>query len=120
MNGCCYGRETSVPWAIQFPPDHQTFPAHLHPTQIYDALLSLGLYFVLAWLHRNKKFDGQVLAGYLLCYAVTRSIVEVFRGDYPARYLGGIATPAQLVGIAIFATGAVLYWRLSRTTVKVA
>ena len=110
MNGCCYGRETSVPWAIQFPRDHDTYPAHVHPTQIYDSLLSLGLYFGLAWLHRNRKFDGQVLASYLLCYAVTRSAVEVFRGDYPARYFGGVATPAHLVSSAIFATGAVLYW----------
>ena len=120
MNGCCYGRETSMPWAIQFPHDHQTFPAHVHPTQIYDALLNLGLYVGLAWLHRNKKFDGQVFAGYLLCYAVTRSIVEVFRGDYPDRYLGGMATPAQIVSIAIFAAGAILYWRLPRTTLKAA
>lgn len=120
MNGCCYGRETSVPWAIQFPQDHQTFPAHVHPTQIYDSLLSLGLYLGLAWLHRHRKFDGQVLASYLLCYAATRSLVEVFRGDYPARYLGGLATPAHLVSLAIFATGAIVYWRLSRSAVKVA
>ncbi len=118
MNGCCYGRETTVPWAIQFPHDHQTFPMHVHPTQIYDSLLSLGLYFGLAWLHRHKKFDGQVLASYLLCYAVTRSVVEVLRGDYPARYLDGIATPAHLISVAIFAIGAVLYWRLSRAVAK--
>ena len=118
MNGCCYGRETSVPWAIQFPQGHETYPAHVHPTQIYDSLLSLGLYFGLAWLHRHRKFDGQVLASYLLCYAVTRSVVEVFRGDYPSRYLGGLATPAHLLSIVIFATGAILYWSLSKRTLK--
>jgi phosphatidylglycerol:prolipoprotein diacylglycerol transferase len=103
-----------VPWAIQFPQDHETFPRHLHPTQIYDALLSLGLYAGLAWLYRRKKFDGQVFALYLVCYAFTRSIVEVFRGDYPERYLGGIATPAHLVSVVIFAVGSVLYWKLSQ------
>jgi phosphatidylglycerol:prolipoprotein diacylglycerol transferase len=103
-----------VPWAIQFPQDHETFPRHLHPTQIYDALLSLGLYVALAWLYHRKKFDGQVFALYLVCYAITRSIVEVFRGDYTERYLGGTATPAHLVSVAILAAGLVLYWKLSR------
>jgi prolipoprotein diacylglyceryltransferase len=55
----------------------------VHPTEIYDALLNLALYFFLAWLFRRKKFDGQIFATYLLCYAVTRSFVEYFRGDYP-------------------------------------
>ena len=114
MNGCCYGRETTVPWAIQYPHDHETFPRLLHPTQIYEALLSLGLYAALALLYRRKKFDGQVFALYLVCYAITRSIVEVFRGDYAERYLGGIATPAHLVSAAILAAGLVLYWKLSR------
>ena len=114
MNGCCFGRETSVPWAIQYPSDHSTSPHHVHPTQVYDALLSLGLYLGLAWLHRRKKFDGQIFASYLLCYSVTRSVVESFRGDYPVRYLDGIATPAHLVSIGIFAAGAILFWRLPR------
>lgn len=114
MNGCCFGRETSVPWAIQYPREHSTFPHHVHPTQIYDALLSLGLYLGLAWLYRRKKFDGQIFATYLLCYAVTRSVVEAFRGDYPVSKMAGLVTPAQWVSIGIFAAGAILFWRLRR------
>jgi phosphatidylglycerol:prolipoprotein diacylglycerol transferase len=117
MNGCCYGRETSMPWAIHFPLDHETRGVGVHPTQIYDALLNLGLYFGLAWLHRRKKFDGQIFASYLICYAITRSIVEAFRGDYPVRYLGGVVTPAQLVSVLILAAGAILYWKLSQQKV---
>src|SRR6185369_10466931 len=26
MNGCCYGRECTLPWAITFPRGHETFP----------------------------------------------------------------------------------------------
>jgi phosphatidylglycerol:prolipoprotein diacylglycerol transferase len=114
MNGCCYGRDATLPWAIQYPHDHETFPRLLHPTQIYEALLSLGLYLALAWLYRRKKFDGQVFALYLVCYAVARSIVEMFRGDYGAHYLGGLATPAHLVSVVILAAGLILYWKLSR------
>jgi phosphatidylglycerol:prolipoprotein diacylglycerol transferase len=114
MNGCCYGSPTSLPWAIQFPPDHRSYPHHVHPSQIYDSLLNLGLYLGLAWFHRRKKFDGQVFAYYLIGYAVTRSIAELFRGDYEKHYLGGIATQAHLISIAIFAAGWILFWRLPK------
>jgi len=97
MNGCCYGRVCELPWAIQFPnnPMHGTSSMlrvwlgatdrslPVHPTQIYESLLNLALYAGLAWLYRRKKFDGQVFATYLVCYAILRSFVEMFRGDYP-------------------------------------
>jgi phosphatidylglycerol:prolipoprotein diacylglycerol transferase len=122
MNGCCFGRECSRPWAIRYPEGHATHhvgfpPTPVHPTQIYDSLLSLGLYLFLAWLYRRKKFDGQVFATYLVCYACTRSFVEMFRGDYPQYYLGGWATPAQLVSFGILAAGAVLLFVLPRPRV---
>jgi len=115
MNGCCYGRACDMPWAITFPSGHETHPSGspgtpVHPTEVYESLLNLGLYAALAWLYRRKKFDGQVFATYLVSYALLRSFVEMFRGDYPARqhYLGGWATPAHLVSIAILAAGLVL------------
>ena len=109
MNGCCYGRACSLPWAIQFPLVPETKGALLHPTQIYDSLLNLALYAFLAWLYRRKKFDGQVFAAYLICYAFTRSFVEYFRGDYtPGHIHGGFFTPAQLVSAGILAAGVAL------------
>jgi len=75
LNGCCYGRPTGLPWGIRFPADHPTGGVPVHPTEIYDGLLNLVLYFFLAWMFRRKKFDGQIFATYLLCYAITRSFV---------------------------------------------
>ena len=115
MNGCCYGRACELPWAIHFPPDHETHGIGVHPTQIYDALLSAALYGGLAWLYRHKRFDVQVFATYLICYAVTRSVVELFRGDYPETHIhGGFFTPAQLVSVAILAAGVILLVKLPR------
>jgi phosphatidylglycerol---prolipoprotein diacylglyceryl transferase len=122
FNGCCYGRACSLPWAIRFPADNPLHPptGPVHPTQIYDSLLNLGLYAVLAWLYRRKRFDGQVLAVYLVGYALLRSFVELFRGDYPERqhYLGGWATPAHLVSIGVLAAGLVLLQVLPRQEPK--
>lgn len=122
LNGCCYGRECSLPWAIRYPENN---PLHapttpVHPTQIYESLLNLGLYVALVWLFRRKKFDGQVFGAYLVGYAVLRSFVEMFRGDYREHqhYLGGWATPAHLVSILILVTGLVLLRVLSHLQPK--
>jgi phosphatidylglycerol:prolipoprotein diacylglycerol transferase len=134
LNGCCYGRPTSLPWAIQFPngsyawsqqfqertmfqgrlvgANDPSFP--VHPTEIYDGLLNLALYIFLAWLFRRKKFDGQIFATYLLCYAVTRSFVEYFRGDYTGLHYHLGLTPAQWIGVPIFVAGLALAAILSR------
>jgi phosphatidylglycerol---prolipoprotein diacylglyceryl transferase len=118
LNGCCYGRACSLPWAISFPPGNPlgspTYP--VHPTEIYDALLNLVLYIFLAWLIRRKKFDGQVFATYLIGYAIFRSIVEYFRGDYPADHVHAGLTSAQLVSVPIFFAGLALAAILSRRT----
>jgi phosphatidylglycerol:prolipoprotein diacylglycerol transferase len=114
LNGCCYGRACDLPWAIHFPADHQTGGAPVHPTEIYDALLNLVLYVFLAWLFRRKKFDGQIFATYLIIYAVFRSVVEYFRGDYPSDHVHAGLTSAQLVSIPIFVAGLALAAILSR------
>ncbi len=117
MNGCCYGRACEMPWAIRFPTDHYTGGIPVHPTQLYDALLNLGLYLGLAWLFRHRrKFDGQIFAVFLMCYAVTRSIVELFRGDYDDAHLHNGFTPAHLLSIGILIAGIVLYRVLSPRT----
>jgi len=112
--GCCYGRACSLPWAIHFPPDHPTGGAPVHPTEIYDALDNFILYLLLAWLFRRKKFDGQIFATYLLGYAVTRTIMECFRGDYRPDHIHLGLTPGELVSIPIFLAGLALAATLSR------
>jgi len=120
--GCCYGRECALPWAITYPRGHKTFPVsaeaplHVHPTQVYDSLLNLGVYLFLAWLYRRKKFDGQVFAAYLMIYAFTRSFVEYFRGDYDPRthIHAGFFTPAQLVSVGVLVAGVLLFVVLRR------
>jgi len=119
LNGCCYGRECNAPWAITFPAGHETHPYDqpaipVHPTEIYDAVLNLLLYFFLAWMFRRKKFDGQIFTLYLIGYAICRSVVEYFRGDYPPDHIHFGLTSAQLVSIPILGVGLFLAFVLSK------
>ncbi len=122
MYGCCFGAACDLPWAIQFPayspaygvfgqaPEDASHSVHVHPTQIYSALLNLALYGGLAWLYRRKRFDGQVFAVYLAGYSVNRFVVEFFRGDYQTeqQWFDWIKPGQQLslfllpIGIALF------------------
>lgn len=118
MTGCCYGRQCGQSWAVRFPEDHESHGLPVHPVQLYDSAANLLLYLGLAWLYRRKKFDGQVFAAFLIGYAVLRSTVELFRGDYQGGELRAGLTPAQVVSVGIAATGIALLLWLPRQRLK--
>ena len=103
--GCCFGKPTSGPLGVAFGPRSLAFndlidvlppgatvTMPLHPTQLYEALGELLIFFWLLWLGRRKRFDGQVLLAYLLAYPLLRTVVEVFRGDAGRRYIVEVST----------------------------
>jgi phosphatidylglycerol:prolipoprotein diacylglycerol transferase len=95
LAGCCYGRPTSVPWAITF-----TNPAAaanvgtplgvpLHPTQLYDAGAELLILIALLITERRgRPFAGRTFWLYVLLYGISRFIIEFYRGDDRGVILG--------------------------------
>ena len=94
--GCCWGKVTDLSWGIIFSNRSMVFRQHLqqgllthdashalpvHPTQLYDSLYGLGLFVVLTWIRRRKRYHGQVFIWWLFLYPMMRSLVELFRGD---------------------------------------
>ncbi len=104
LAGCCYGKPTSLPWAITF-----TDPAAaanvgtplgipLHPTQLYDAGAELLILVVLLLTERKgRPFPGRTFWLYILFYATSRFLVEFFRGDDRGIVLG--VSTSQFVSI---------------------
>jgi len=111
--GCCYGRETSLPWAIVFknPDSLARLNVPLHPTQLYDAANGLAIFFFLNWLSRKKTFDGQIFWLFLFLYSITRFFIEIFRGDPRGFLLGNLLSTSQGIGIllAIFSLFMLFY-----------
>lgn len=91
LNGCCYGRPTDLPWAMEFqtPSGERTPPSH--PAQLYaffgNLLLFLGLW---KWQGR-RNFTGHVFLAYLAWYSVLRSALEWIRK--------GVTAPVAFYGI---------------------
>jgi phosphatidylglycerol:prolipoprotein diacylglycerol transferase len=122
--GCCYGRPTTVPWAITF--TNPLAAANvgtplgipLHPTQAYEAGAELLiLILLLATERRGRPFPGRTFWGYMFLYAVSRYIIENFRGD-PRGTVFGIFSTSQFISVLLAPLSiAMLVW-LSKTTPK--
>jgi phosphatidylglycerol---prolipoprotein diacylglyceryl transferase len=125
MAGCCFGRPTDLPWGVRFTNPESLCPIQdvLHPSQLYEALLSLLVFGVVFWLRKRKRFDGQILATYLFLAGLVRFTVEFFRASTsldprgPDIIFHMPATQVGALGIAII-SGVCLWWgwRTSRTT----
>src|SRR5947207_13361570 len=119
--GCCYGRPTTEPWGITFT---DPFAASyvgtplgipLHPTQLYEAGAELLILMVLLGTERKgRPYAGRTFWLYMLLYAVSRYIIEIFRGD--ERGTVGIFSTSQFISIILapLAIGMLIY--LSRRT----
>jgi phosphatidylglycerol:prolipoprotein diacylglycerol transferase len=113
--GCCYGRETDVPWAVIFKDPNTLAPmdVHLHPTQLYDSANGFIIFTALIILRRFKKFDGELFWTYTLLYAVGRFIVEIFRGDERGFVTASLST-SQFIAIPLFIVSIIMLIRLKQ------
>jgi len=103
LAGCCYGRETSLPWAVVFknPDSLARLNVPLHPTQLYDAVNGLAIFFFLNWMEKRKTFDGQIFWLFLFLYSVTRFFIEIFRDDPRGFLFGDFLSTSQAIGILL-------------------
>jgi phosphatidylglycerol:prolipoprotein diacylglycerol transferase len=117
LAGCCYGRPTDVAWAITFTDPVASvnvgtpLQIPLHPTQLYDAgaelLILAGL---LIFERRGRPFPGRTFWLYMLLYAISRYIIENYRGD--ERGVIFHMSTSQFVSILIVPLSLVMLWRL--------
>jgi phosphatidylglycerol---prolipoprotein diacylglyceryl transferase len=116
--GCCYGKPSDGPFAVTFtnPIANEAvgtpLGVPLHPTQIYLSLNALLIFLVLQWAYRRKTFDGEVFWLYVLLYAISRGILEVWRGDLVRGFvIPGVLSTSQFIGFltALLAAGMLFY-----------
>lgn len=121
--GCCWGKPTTLPWGMRFTElGHEItgvpIDAHLHPTQLYESAAAFLIFFFLLWLHRRRRFDGQVILFFAVLYGLVRFSVEFLRDDPRGDIIGlttltGLST-SQLISIIIGLGGLILLilrWR---------
>jgi phosphatidylglycerol---prolipoprotein diacylglyceryl transferase len=104
--GCCYGKESHGPFAVTFtdPFANQNvgtpLNVPLHPTQLYLSANAFLIFLILQWAYRRKTFDGEVFWLYVLLYAVTRGILETWRGDIVRGFvIPDLLSTSQFIGL---------------------
>jgi len=119
--GCCWGKETHHFWGVTFtnPLAQQLVGTPLgiplEPTQLFESAVELANFFLLMWMLKRKRFDGQVFAAYLFLYGIARYFLEFLRND-PGRgeVFGGIMTGTQLISLGLVVlAGIIWYFRSS-------
>jgi len=126
-----YGVPTDLPWGVVFPhgaappstagalryqfgvdvpasiPDSQLLA--VHPTQLYETLICLGIWAFGLWLVRRRPKSGVTGMAVLALLGVERFAVEILRAK-DDRFFGGL-TMAQLISIGVVV---VALWLLLR------
>lgn len=123
MAGCCYGRPTTVPWGITF---SDPFAASnvgtplgvaLHPTQLYEAGAELAiLILLLATERRWRPFAGRTFWAYMLLYAISRFVIEFYRGDERGVVFGMMST-SQFISVVMAPLGVFMLVLLAKRNV---
>lgn len=116
LNGCCFGTPTDLPWGVSFPegsiPYYIYQNAHLHPSQIYSSLYGLGIFLVLHFKMRSRKFVGQLIAIMFMVEAAFRYAIEYVRyyeNEMHFSFWGMNPTYNHVISIGLFLTGAIIY-----------
>jgi phosphatidylglycerol:prolipoprotein diacylglycerol transferase len=119
--GCCYGKPTDGPLGVRFtdPFAHEAvgtpLDVSLHPTQIYLSINAFLIFLILQWAYRRRTFDGEVFWLYVLLYAITRGLIENFRGDSIRGFLiPGVLSTSQFIGLVAAAAAVGMLVFLSR------
>jgi len=104
--GCCYGLPTTARWGVIFTNPLSLAPLNIriHPTQLYESFLDLGIFSVLAWRNQRNPKEGSTAALYLCLYGMARFLVEFLRGDDRGGFWRGLS-PSQWFSIAAIAIG---------------
>ena len=123
--GCDYGKITDSRFAVTFPAGSYAFRDHVasgalspdapvslsvHPTQLYAALSGVALYFLIRAVPHGG--EGRRFVVLVVGYAVTRSVIELFRGDASRGHVGALSTSQMLAGLTVLVTLAA--WRHAR------
>lgn len=122
LNGCCYGRPTTLPWGVQFPPDSfaglEFGNAALHPSQLYFAGAGLLLFGVVRLLRDRLDTPGHLFWLFILLFALIRIPLDVTRAYEPGSELlaiGGVAVmESQLTSVALILFASLMMLRLAR------
>jgi phosphatidylglycerol:prolipoprotein diacylglycerol transferase len=116
INREAYGTVTNLPWRMEIYNASSGMRAAVHPCFLYESLWNILGFVLLHFASKKRKYDGQVLLGYLGWYGLGRALIEGLRTDSLYLFGTGIRI-SQFIGLASFFAALVIivYIRLFKS-----
>ncbi len=119
MNSEIFGKPTDLAWGFIFTKAGETIPRH--PTQIYEALCYLAIFFYLLWYYYKKNgrpSDGFLFGMFMLLVFGVRIVIEFLKEPQVAFENSMTLNMGQLLSIPFVIAGIilVLYSRKKQTS----
>ncbi len=116
LNGCCFGKPTTLPWGVKFPPG--SLPAQvfgqtpLQPSQLYSSFDGFAIVGLLLLWERRPSAPGSTFARFLMLYGLARFLEDFTRYYEPSAISLWGLTSNQLISAGLLAAGAalLLFW----------
>jgi phosphatidylglycerol:prolipoprotein diacylglycerol transferase len=124
-----YGRVTTWAWGIRYPMRSMPWHAHrrrgliepdaawslpVHPNQILQSAVSFTVFVIVSlYWYRHRDQPGRTTALFLMLYGTGRFFVEFLR-DPSAGGAVGLLSHSQYMCLGFIASGATLWWWVSR------
>ena len=115
-----YGYQTTAPWRMGLTDTFPSSPTYLeyievHPAFLYESLWTGIGFFLLNFLLKRRKYDGQMVLYYMAWYGLGRALIEGLRSDSLYLFNTGVRV-SQLLSFALCAAGVavLLFKRFTR------
>ena len=98
-----YGIPSNLPWAMAFPQGAPPTTERVHPTQVYDTLLMIGLFLFLWKIRKKERPNGWLSSVMFILLGIERFFIEFIRNTSPS-FIPGLSQ-AQLISVGIIILG---------------
>lgn len=121
MNSEIFGKPTDLAWGFIFRRAGETIPRH--PTQIYEGLCYLAIFFYLLWYYykkNGKPSDGFLFGMFMIMVFGVRIVIEFLKEPQVAFESGMTLNMGQLLSIPFVIAGIVLVYmsKKKQTSIK--
>lgn len=122
LNHEIYGHPTDLPWGFRFVDNlhawmqgaEPIFTAPSHPTQLYEAICYLLIFFLCLWLYFRKqawKKEGLIFGIFLICIFGSRFFIEFLKNSQEAFEYNMTLNMGQWLSIPFVIAGIYFVWR---------
>ncbi|MGI9554140.1 MAG: prolipoprotein diacylglyceryl transferase [Thermodesulfobacteriota bacterium] len=101
-----YGVPTNLPWAVSFPNGAPPTIENVHPTQVYDTICMLIIFYFLWKLKDKGHPTGWLTSVTFIVLGAQRFLVEFLRSTTPS-FINGLSQ-AQLISLVLIFLGIII------------